>query len=177
MGGVKHEEHEEKENSRWRSTVWNTAALFGARGRFGRAGTHSLSQQGPEPGANREGQVRLLHVGQGADRIRSHGTADSDSTATEERSRTAGCRSWGRSGCPAGSSGWCAIAGDAGKGAAIGAASGGVMGGMRRQDQVRQQEQVQERWAQEQAAQYAQKRNHYNRAYGACLEGKGYTVK
>jgi len=70
-----------------------------------------------------------------------------------------------------------AIAGDAGKGAAIGAASGGLFGGMRKRDQVRQQEQAQEQWAQEQAAQYAQKRNHYNRAYGACLEGKGYTVK
>jgi hypothetical protein len=70
-----------------------------------------------------------------------------------------------------------AIAGDAGKGAAIGAASGGLMGGMRRRDQARQQEHAQEQWAQEQAAQYTQKRSHYNRAYGACLEGKGYTVK
>ena len=70
-----------------------------------------------------------------------------------------------------------AIAGDAGKGAAIGAASGGLMGGMRKRGQVRQQEQAQEQWAQEQAAQYTQKRNHYNRAYAACLEGKGYTVK
>lgn len=70
-----------------------------------------------------------------------------------------------------------AIAGDSGKGAAIGAASGGLMGGMRKRDQVRQQEQAQEQWAQEQAAQYTQKRSEYNRAYAACLEGKGYTVK
>lgn len=70
-----------------------------------------------------------------------------------------------------------AIAGDAGKGAAIGAASGGLLGGMRRRGQVRQEEQAQEQWAHEQAAQYSQKRNEYNRAYGACLEGKGYTVK
>jgi hypothetical protein len=70
-----------------------------------------------------------------------------------------------------------AIAGDAGKGAAVGAASGGLLGGMRRRDQVRQEERAQEQWAQEQAAQYSQKRNEYNRAYGACLEGKGYTVK
>lgn len=66
-----------------------------------------------------------------------------------------------------------AIAGDAGKGAAIGAASGGLFGGMRKRDQQQQQAQA----AQQQAANSAQNRNQYNRAYGACLEGKGYTVK
>jgi len=70
-----------------------------------------------------------------------------------------------------------AIAGDAGKGAAIGAASGALIGGMRRQDQQRQQQQAQQQWEQEQAANYANQRNNYNRAYGACLEGRGYTVK
>ena len=70
-----------------------------------------------------------------------------------------------------------AIAGDAGKGAAIGAASGALIGGMRRRDQKRQQEQGEQQWAQEQASQYQQRRNNYNRAYGACLEGRGYTIK
>jgi len=70
-----------------------------------------------------------------------------------------------------------AIAGDAGKGAAIGAASGALFGGMRRRDQKRQQEQAEQQWAQGQAAQYQQSRNNYNRAYGACLEGRGYTIK
>ena len=70
-----------------------------------------------------------------------------------------------------------AIAGDAGKGAAIGAASGALIGGMRRRDQVRRQEQEQQQWAQQEAAQYSQNRNAYNRAYTACLEGRGYTVK
>jgi hypothetical protein len=70
-----------------------------------------------------------------------------------------------------------AIAGDAGKGAAIGAAAGGLFGGMRRQDQKRREEQAQQQWAQDQAAQYAHKRNNYDRAYKACLEGRGYTVK
>jgi hypothetical protein len=32
-------------------------------------------------------------------------------------------------------------------------------------------------WANEQGAEYTQKRNHYNRAFAACMEGKGYTVK
>jgi hypothetical protein len=70
-----------------------------------------------------------------------------------------------------------AIAGDTGKGAAIGAATGALFGGMRRRDQQRQQQQAEQQWAQEQSAQYSYKRNEYNRAYGACLEGKGYTVK
>jgi len=70
-----------------------------------------------------------------------------------------------------------AIAGDAGKGAAIGAAGGGLMGGMKRRDQRKQQEQAQQQWEQEQAAIYQKSRDEYNRAYGACLEGKGYTVK
>jgi hypothetical protein len=70
-----------------------------------------------------------------------------------------------------------AIAGDAGKGAAIGAASGGLIGGMRRNDQRRREANNQQQWEQQQAQQYSQKRNTYNRAYSACLEGKGYTVK
>lgn len=64
-----------------------------------------------------------------------------------------------------------------GKGAAIGAAAGGLFGGMRRQEQKRQQEQAEQQWAQEQASQYANKRSNYNRAYSACLEARGYTVK
>lgn len=70
-----------------------------------------------------------------------------------------------------------AIAGDAGKGAAIGAASGGLIGGMRRSDQQTKQEQSQKNWETQQAQQYQANRDQYNRAYTACLEGKGYTVK
>jgi len=70
-----------------------------------------------------------------------------------------------------------AIAGDAGKGAAIGAASGALIGGMRRRDQQRQQQQAEQQWAEQETANYTNQRNNYNRAYGACLEGRGYTVK
>lgn len=66
-----------------------------------------------------------------------------------------------------------AIAGDAGKGAAIGAASGGIIGGVRR----RKSEQEQQQYAQDQSAGYQQRRGEYNRAWGACMEGRGYTVK
>ena len=60
--------------------------------------------------------------------------------------------------------------GDAGKGAAVGALGGGIFGGMRHQrkvDSVRQQ----------QAAATSGLQNDYRRAYSACLEGKGYTVR
>ena len=70
-----------------------------------------------------------------------------------------------------------AIAGDAGKGAAIGAASGGLLGGMRRRDQQARQENAQQQWAQQQAANYQQQRAAYNKAFSACMEGRGYSVK
>jgi hypothetical protein len=66
---------------------------------------------------------------------------------------------------------------DGGDGAAKGAAAGAVLGGMRRNSQSRSQQQEQANWEQEQAQQYAAKRNSYNRAYAACLEGRGYTVR
>ena len=69
------------------------------------------------------------------------------------------------------------FSGEAGKGAAAGAAAGGLVGGMRRAEQRRGQEVAEQQWSQQQAAEYSQKRNTYNRAYGACLEGRGYTVK
>ncbi len=70
------------------------------------------------------------------------------------------------------------IAGKSGsKGAAYGAGAGALLGGMRQSGQRRDDEQARQQWEQDQAAAYAQKRNTYNRAYAACLEGKGYTVK
>ncbi len=69
-----------------------------------------------------------------------------------------------------------AIGGNAGKGAAIGAVSGGLIGGMRRNDQIRQQ-QYQAAQQQQQAANAdAAQRQNYNRAMGACLQGRGYSV-
>ena len=66
-----------------------------------------------------------------------------------------------------------AIAGDAGKGAAAGAAAGGLIGGMRRNDARRQQASQQD----QQVAQYNAAKQEYLRAYAACLEGRGYTVR
>lgn len=64
--------------------------------------------------------------------------------------------------------------GDAGKGAAVGALGGGLMGGIRHD---RQQQQRQQQQAQQQAASRNAQLDTYNRAYGACLEGRGYTVR
>lgn len=69
-----------------------------------------------------------------------------------------------------------AIAGDAGKGAAIGAGTGALVGGVRRHDQVQNSYQQQDAWAQQQAAQYQQLQNEYNRAYATCMQGRGYAV-
>ena len=66
-----------------------------------------------------------------------------------------------------------AVAGDAGKGAAAGAAMGTMAGGMKQRDQARQQQAQ----AQQQQQAVTQKQAGYQKALGACLEGRGYTVK
>ena len=65
------------------------------------------------------------------------------------------------------------LAGEAGKGAAIGAIGGGLIGGARRREHQREQQQAEQQWAEQQAAEYSNKRYKYNRAYGACWKGKG----
>ena len=66
-----------------------------------------------------------------------------------------------------------AVAGDAGKGAAIGATAGVVAGGARQRKKAKAEQSAQ----QQQQAQTKESLDKYNRAYAACLEGKGYTVK
>ena len=65
-----------------------------------------------------------------------------------------------------------AIAGDAGKGAAIGAGMGATGGLFNRMGASRAQQQQQQ---QAQAASQAQGQE-FNRAFGACMAGRGYTV-
>ncbi len=67
-----------------------------------------------------------------------------------------------------------AIAGDAGKGAAIGAIVGGVRG---RRTKVVGDERQQQANDQAAAAKEKELANNYNKAFSACMEGKGYTVK
>ena len=70
-----------------------------------------------------------------------------------------------------------AILGDSSSAAKRGAAAGGLIGGVRQANQNTQTQQRTEQWKQQEASRYANNRNDYNRAYSACLEGKGYTVK
>ena len=63
-----------------------------------------------------------------------------------------------------------AIAGDAGKGAAIGAVGGTMVGGARaRRNKAEAEQQAQQNKSATQ--------QHFNKAFGACMEGRGYVVK
>ena len=63
-----------------------------------------------------------------------------------------------------------AIAGDTGTGAGVGAVAGTMAGGAKaRKNQAAQNEQAQR--------QQQQNLNTFYRAYGACMEGRGYTIK
>jgi hypothetical protein len=67
-----------------------------------------------------------------------------------------------------------AIAGDAGEGAAIGAVVGTIAGGARaRRNKAAQQQQA----VQQHQAQQQNQLGTYNRAFAACMEGRGYTTK
>ncbi len=65
-----------------------------------------------------------------------------------------------------------AIAGNAGKGAAIGAATGGVFSGLKMRREMKEENQAQQAQAQSQN----QLRSSYNRAFGVCMRGRGYST-
>lgn len=87
----------------------------------------------------------------------------------------------GAAGGAAGGAAIGAIAGNAGKGAAIGAGVGALAGSAKRRaakDAAAQQQQQAEVLAAQRAqASLSQQRATYNKAFSACMEGKGYTVK
>jgi Glycine zipper len=66
-----------------------------------------------------------------------------------------------------------AIGGDAGKGAAVGAGVGAAAGAHKKRKGEKQQEAAEQQAEKQQAANV----EGYQRAFGACMEGKGYTVK
>lgn len=67
-----------------------------------------------------------------------------------------------------------AIAGDTGKGAAIGAVVGGLRGRRSRKVGDQKEQQANNQAA---ASQNQKFKDDYNKAFSACMEGKGYTVK
>lgn len=66
---------------------------------------------------------------------------------------------------------------DGSDGAKTGAAAGAALGGMRRIDQNRDQAQARAQWEAQQKAQLDAQRASYDRAFAACMEGRGYTVR
>jgi hypothetical protein len=65
-------------------------------------------------------------------------------------------------------------------GALIGAAGGAITGAASdsaRQEEARRQEEAYAQWDQARYAQFVQKELDFRRAMGACLEGRGYSVK
>jgi len=79
-------------------------------------------------------------------------------------------------GAGAGAIGGVIAGGKAGKGAAIGAAAGGLLGGLKSNSQKKKNKQAHKDWERQQANQYQQARNNYNRAYSACMSARGYTI-
>ena len=69
-----------------------------------------------------------------------------------------------------------AIGGNAGEGAAIGAGVGALFGLMRRAEWVDQQQQQQQNYQAQQQWALNQGHSNYNRAFGACMAGRGYTI-
>jgi Glycine zipper len=69
-----------------------------------------------------------------------------------------------------------AIGGDAGEGAAIGAGVGALFGRMRRSREMREEMQMQQSYMARQQAAMGQGRSNYERAFSACMMGRGYTV-
>ena len=104
--------------------------------------------------------------------------ADSDSAAKAAAARTdsatQGAAVGGAARGAAGGAVVGAIAGDAGTGAAIGAVAGAA-GGRRARRQAEKQAAQQAK--QQTEAQSAQQVETFKKAMGACLEGRGYTVK
>jgi hypothetical protein len=70
-----------------------------------------------------------------------------------------------------------AIGGDAGKGAAIGAAVFGAGRLLHNLGASRRNEEREEDWQTRQAQAQAARRQHFDRAFSACMQGRGYTVK
>ena len=69
-----------------------------------------------------------------------------------------------------------ATGGNVGTGAAVGAIGGGLIGGVHSERQKSKNKKDREEYERQQAANKQGARSSYNRAYGACMESRGYTV-
>jgi hypothetical protein len=62
-------------------------------------------------------------------------------------------------------------------GGLIGAGGGALIGSARSSEQRDREERKRREWEKSEANRYARERNQYNRALGACMEARGYTVR
>ena len=105
--------------------------------------------------------------------------------AAENAKKAQGARVTGAAGGAAGGAAIGAIAGDAGKGAAIGAVAGTMRGGMKQrqanaatQKQAAAQTAAQQQKEEEQLkAAHAEGLDRFQRAFEACMDARGYSVK
>ncbi|MGD2098029.1 MAG: hypothetical protein PVG35_10635 [Desulfobacterales bacterium] len=63
------------------------------------------------------------------------------------------------------------------RGGLLGAGAGALIGGVRSSNQRNREEQKRKEWERKEANNYVRSRTEYNRAFGACMEGRGYSVK
>ena len=63
------------------------------------------------------------------------------------------------------------------RGGLLGAGGGALIGGVRSSNQRNREAQKRKDWERKEANNYLHARNEYNRAFGACMEGRGYSVK
>ena len=94
--------------------------------------------------------------------------------APQEAQNAKGGGAKGAAGGAAGGAAIGAIAGDAGKGAAIGATAGAIHG---RRQQKKANKQAQQQAQQQTQAQQQQTIETFRRAFSACIDSKGYSVK
>ena len=167
-------------NNETRDLYCVSPSFFGLAGQPGLgSGSDCLSCQGPERGSNGKRQIPMLFLGQKPNRFRSHENAHHDIGATGQGKGVWGA---GKTGVAGGATG--AIVGGATKGkkgavrgGLIGAAGGALIGGARSSNQRNREEQKRKDWERKETNNYVRARNEYNRAFGACMEGRGYSVK
>ena len=63
------------------------------------------------------------------------------------------------------------------RGGLIGAGAVALIGGVRSSNQRNREEQKRKEWERRETNNYVRARTEYNRAFGACMEGRGYSVK
>lgn len=96
--------------------------------------------------------------------------------APKDKSTGPGALGGAALGAGAGAIGGVITGGKAGMGALLGGGLGGIIGGLTSQGQSDKNKQRRQDWERQQTAQYQQERGNYNRAYSACMSGRGYTV-